>query len=265
MRRTDYSAIATVFDDNQARLRIPPDALLGELLDAPREGDRGRLAGPRLDRAFEVLDVGCGTGNYLAVQAQAFAGRGVAFSGVDPSDAMLAKARAKLTGVALSIGRAEALPYEAERFDYVTSSFAFHHFEDKGRALDELVRVLRRGGGLRIANLAPSLMTGWWLYRYFPEAGLEDEKRFWSPALLLHELSARGLVARANVEIAIEHVPLTQVLTDALRRDTSELVILDEATYQRGVDRIRAELERDAAASVPSELALARWSARRPG
>lgn len=55
-----------------------------------------------------MLDVGCGTGSWLAAQARAFAERGASWFGVDPSDAMLARARAKLPQAALHTAPAEA-------------------------------------------------------------------------------------------------------------------------------------------------------------
>src|SRR5262245_1001469 len=113
---------------------------------------------------------------------------------------MLALARTKVEGVDLRQGRAEELPFADGQLDYVVCSFAFHHFEDKSATLGEASRVLSAAGAVRIVNIAPDRMAGWWVYRFFPEAVPEDEKRFWSHGLLLHELSMRGFEARARIE-----------------------------------------------------------------
>src|SRR5689334_3639292 len=103
----DYAEIAPRYDRNEIRNRIPPDPLIASLPgSAPR-----------------VLDVGCGTGTYLAAQAMHFPDRAIAWHGVDPSDAMLGIARAKAHGAALVCGRAEALPYSDAEFDAVTTRF----------------------------------------------------------------------------------------------------------------------------------------------
>ena len=47
----------------------------------------------------------------------------------------------------------EAIPFRADQFDRVTCFSAFPHFPNKGRALLEMVRVLKRGAKLFIAHL----------------------------------------------------------------------------------------------------------------
>src|SRR5437016_5732498 len=101
MKRTDYETIAGRYDENAIRRRFPPEEIIEELLGrAPSDG-------------IDVLDVGCGTGNYLAAQRVAYAGRAVRWFGIDPSPAMLARARGKLPGADLRLGRAEELPFVA--------------------------------------------------------------------------------------------------------------------------------------------------------
>ena len=60
MRQTDYNKIAPHFDANKERLQIEVDAVLTELIKQYPQHPLG------------VLDVGCGTGNYLQVQVNAF-------------------------------------------------------------------------------------------------------------------------------------------------------------------------------------------------
>jgi ubiquinone/menaquinone biosynthesis C-methylase UbiE len=45
-------------------------------------------------------------------------------------------------------GKAEALPLPDDSFDAVVSQFGFMFFDDKPRALGEMIRVLRPGGTL---------------------------------------------------------------------------------------------------------------------
>jgi ubiquinone/menaquinone biosynthesis C-methylase UbiE len=147
VRRTDYATIAPRYDDCEARHDNPPDAHLRARLEATTG-------------AFALLDVACGTGNYLVAQRRAFASERVAWHGVDASAEMLAVATGKLEGVSLLQGRAEALPFGDATFDYVSCNFALHHFDDKHAALDEMRRVLKADGVLRIANLAAEHSAG---------------------------------------------------------------------------------------------------------
>jgi ubiquinone/menaquinone biosynthesis C-methylase UbiE len=94
----------------------------------------------------DVLDVGCGTGNLLAALTAAHPG--TRLTGVDPSAALLAKARARaeLNGSTLVAGSVEALPFADGRFSHVLSMLVLQEFTDRGRALGEMRRVTRAGG-----------------------------------------------------------------------------------------------------------------------
>ena len=252
MKRTDYEQIAARYDENTIRHKIPRDRAL--------EGALAKAGG----RPLAALDVGCGTGNYLAAQVAAF-GDAITWTGVDPSEAMLARAAGKVPGAALVRGRAESLPFADGAFDYVVTSFTLHHFEHKARALDEMVRVLRPGGAIRVVNVDPTHAPRSWVFAYFPEAWLEDQKRFWSPALLHHELEERGLAPRTRVEITLARARLATILVDAERRDVSELATLSEPAYARGLARLREAHARDPDATHADELALVEAVGARAG
>lgn len=97
-----------------------------------------------------VLDVGCGTGA-LTGAAVEIAGAGGSVTGLDPNPAMLAVARRKDWPVEWREGVAETLPFPDAHFDSVVSQFAMMFFEDKPKALREMMRVLRLGGRFAVA------------------------------------------------------------------------------------------------------------------
>ena len=102
---------------------------------------------PLLDRAAAgrrdllILDCGSGTG-YNLRQLSAY---GRAF-GLDLSAAGLAMAR--LAGRSVVQADATRLPYPSGRFDLVTSFDALQCIPDDAAAMDEMSRVLKRGGHL---------------------------------------------------------------------------------------------------------------------
>ncbi|MFB9274793.1 MerR family transcriptional regulator [Cohnella cellulosilytica] len=107
-------------------------------LVVPAKGERG-------------LDIGTGTGNL----AGKFLERGCVMSGVDQSREMLRLCQTKHPGMETRLGNFLALPYLREQFDFVVSSFAFHHLSgDQQRlALEEMDRVLKPSGRVAIADL----------------------------------------------------------------------------------------------------------------
>ncbi|RAV12616.1 MerR family transcriptional regulator [Paenibacillus contaminans] len=109
---------------------------IGELVE-PQQGETG-------------LDIGTGTGNLAAKLAAA----GAAMVGVDQSREMLKRCAAKVPGIETKIGNFLALPCFDQQFDFVVSSFAYHHLTDEQKplALEEMNRVLKPGGRLCIAD-----------------------------------------------------------------------------------------------------------------
>ncbi|UGS34316.1 Demethylmenaquinone methyltransferase [Capillimicrobium parvum] len=102
-----------------------------------------------------VLDVATGTG----LVAQALVRRyGCSVVGLDQSEAMLERARARVRDdealgrrVSLVVGEAERLPFADGDFDHLTFTYLLRYVDDPAATLRELARVVRPGG--RVASL----------------------------------------------------------------------------------------------------------------
>jgi len=225
--RTDYDRIAGLYDIDRAKWVIRADKVVAALVAEGR-------------RNIRVLDVGCGTCLYLRAQREHFAGEPVTWIGVDASTQMLANAADKEPDLEIARARAEALPVLADAIDYVYSSFAFHHFTDKEGALDEIARVLGKGGRLRIRNMDPWGQRRWWLYEFFGGAWEADQVRFWPAERIRAALEQRGFDVEAEVEIEQVSRTANDALDEAERRVISQLSILDDESYEAGITRLRA-------------------------
>ncbi len=99
------------------------------------------------DRA--ILEVGCGTGQWLRALVQ-WGARPSRITGVDLLAQRVAVARSLCASdAALLVGTATALPFRDGAFDIVLQSTVFTSILDdeiRRRAASELLRVLRRGG-----------------------------------------------------------------------------------------------------------------------
>ena len=94
-----------------------------------------------------VLDLGCGSGELLAMAAA----RGAEVSGIDSAEGMLAIARARLPEADLRLGALQRLPWADGAFDLVTAVNALQFTADFLAALREAARVGRR---VAVANWA---------------------------------------------------------------------------------------------------------------
>jgi len=98
-----------------------------------------------LDTGSSVLDLGAGTGKLTRMLVE----YGLEVVCVDRSPAMLAELRTASPQARAIVGTAEAIPLRRESVDAATVAQAFHWF-DAARALAEIHRVLRAGGGLAL-------------------------------------------------------------------------------------------------------------------
>ena len=114
----------------------------------------------------EVLEVAIGTGLNLPHY-----GRDTRLTAVELSEGMLAVARRRMTQLGLDVdarvGDGQDLPFDDESFDAVVCTYSLCGFEDHRRGIEEMVRVLRPGGSLLLADHVgstnPVFRVGQWL------------------------------------------------------------------------------------------------------
>jgi ubiquinone/menaquinone biosynthesis C-methylase UbiE len=103
-----------------------------------------------------VLDLGCGTGT-LAIQAKRRQ-PDAEIVGLDGDPEVLGRARRKAAAAGVEVdfdeGYSTELPYGDSSFDVVLSTLFFHHLtgSDKRRTAGEVLRVLKPGGRLQVAD-----------------------------------------------------------------------------------------------------------------
>ncbi len=119
----------------------------------------GRLRGTAVDAlrlrpGGSAIDVGTGTGLTLPFLAAAVGPEGRVV-GLDRSPAMLdgARDRAPSPPVELVEADATALPFEDASFDAAISTYGLTAIADVDGALDEMIRVVRPGGRLVVADV----------------------------------------------------------------------------------------------------------------
>lgn len=117
--------------------------------------DRFRKVIPRERIVGDVLEVGAGTGFFLInlALAECIGGQ---LHATDISSGMLEVCRRNGEEHGLDIatqqGDAEDLPYDDEQFDLVIGHAFIHHLPVPGKAIQEMLRVLRPGGQIVIAG-----------------------------------------------------------------------------------------------------------------
>lgn len=131
----------------------------GEYRDFWWNADFLELMAKRLNFAqtTDVLDVGCGVGHWGQLLAPLFT-KNARVIGIDREEVWVAKAteRAKAFGLGdryhYQIGDVTALPFADDEFDLVTCQTVLIHLKDPKVGLREMMRVLKPGGVLLVAE-----------------------------------------------------------------------------------------------------------------
>jgi ubiquinone/menaquinone biosynthesis C-methylase UbiE len=246
--RVDYDLIAPEYD-----LRFASEGSTGR-----EEALRALVS--RLD-ADRILEVGCGTGHWLAplqpVARQLY--------GLDASAGMLRQAQQRGRSLSLTQAYARHLPFERDRFDLVTCVNAIHHFAEPRTFVQEAYRILRRGGCLAVVGSDPHRRrNAWYVHDYFAGTYETDLQRFpswrdvqqWMIAVGFRDVESREVERISDTKIGrdVLHDPYLQ------KNACSQLALLTDDAYASGVQRIQAALAaaeaREETIVFPAELSV---------
>jgi len=190
------------------------DSAAAWLREMGDDGDYGRkyvLDAPMLARVrgrgfTSALDVGCGEGRFCRLLQR----DGVQTVGIDPTIALIERARALDPAGDYRIARAETLDVPAGSFDLVVSYLSLIDIPDVARAIARMVDALRPGGTLLIANLTSfntaGMPDGW-------TTGSDGRRRF----CIDHYLDERAVwVSWRGIRVQNWHRPLGTYMTALL-------------------------------------------------
>jgi len=217
------------------------------------------LATSSVGRASKVLEVGCGTGNYI-VALETLAGSSC--WGIDPSGQMLSRARERSRTIHFQPGQAERLDFPPEFFDLVFSVDVIHHVGNRLAYFREAYRVLRAGG--RVCTVTDSE----WIIRhrqplavYFPGT-VEIELGRYPRTAELREIMEQvgfGDMTEGTVEFAYQLTDLQAYRDKAF----SALLFIPEEAFQSGIERMERDLRSGPIQCVSRYLLL--WGTKLSG
>ena len=187
-----------------------------------------------------VLEVGCGTGNYVCALTRRF---NCAAYGLDPAAGMLAHARAQPESVMWVQGRAETLPCADDACDLIFSVDVIHHVADQAAFYREAARTLRPGGLVcTVTDSKEIIRRREILAGYFPDTVEVELARYPRIPQLEAWMAAAGLVEFALVTVM---EPYELASAQPFREKAySSLHLIPEDAWRAGLERLERDLAR---------------------
>lgn len=163
-----------IFDTQAAKYELWYQTPAGHYADTMEKELFLRIIKPEPGQS--LLDIGCGTGHYLAF----FRELGLKVAGIDASRQMLEVASGSLgTNIGLYEGNAEKLPFDDNSFDIVTLITVLEFVPDPLKVLEEAARVARSQIYLGILNKMSLLAVSRRVKGKFRES-IYNKARFYS-------------------------------------------------------------------------------------
>lgn len=223
----DYNAIAATYAANRSASPATLARVLETLQDRPHQ---------------DILEVGCGTADFLYALSQAW---NVTGQGFDQSGGMIEQARQKNPGLRLQQADAGvAFPYPEAAFDLAYSVDVIHYIPDLEHFFSQMRRVLRPAGLVLTITDSSADIRARTMAAYFPEIVDVELRRYPTLERIRQAMQTAGF-GQTWLDHTRRAVAFTPALLERYRNKAySSLRLISEAAYQAGL----ARLEQDYAA-----------------
>jgi ubiquinone/menaquinone biosynthesis C-methylase UbiE len=224
---TDYGEIAPNYDKNPNRAK-GVDEEIERILQKNQDEVR-------------ILDLACGTGNYLKAQSEYYTSANIEWIGIDKSREMLQYAKKKNKNMKFICDTVENFGNMETDIDYVRNEFAFHHFADKEAAVRNINRMLKLNGTYMMINICPDYTNNSWVYEYFPSTKEIDNNRFMKISRIYELFVDSGFLIDMKIETTVFELDYKSAIEETENRDMSQLNLIPEEEYQTGLERMEKD------------------------
>jgi ubiquinone/menaquinone biosynthesis C-methylase UbiE len=229
MQPVNYNEISKIYDDVREGDVILINHFLQEL--------------PAND-ALNILDIGCGTGNYTDLFEKVTQSKGYHIYGIEPSAGMIAKARQKNSRITFQQATAENTPFDADFFNFIYMTDVIHHIPEVRSMFAEVQRILELRGKVCIATQSHRQIAARPIAQFFPATVRVDQARYPDIPEVIAAAQFGGLTyLKQEVLFAGDPVELGADFLELVRKKGySMLHLLAETEYQSGLTRLETAL-----------------------
>ncbi|MEW6558550.1 MAG: methyltransferase domain-containing protein [Elusimicrobiota bacterium] len=192
------------------------------------------------DSHSKILEVGCGTGNYISSIADLIK---CTCWGIDPSQKMLNIAQKNSDNVKLKKGFAEKIDFMDNFFDTIFSVDVIHHITDKEKYFNEAFRTLKING--KICTVTDSewiIKNRKPLSEYFPEIIEAELNRYPSIKYIKNIMKSVGFKKISEFQVEFSYkIDNIQPYVD---KSFSCLHLISNEAFNKGIEKMKSDLKR---------------------
>jgi len=225
MQSVNYDAISTIYDDvRRADLELIQH-FISKLEITP---------------TTKLLDIGCGTGNYLDLFQRVSQG---VFYGLEPSIGMGLKASHKTKPLTICAGHATHIPFCDNYFDFIYMTDVIHHINNYQHLFTELFRVIKSTGKVCIVTQSHRQIEKRPIAKFFPATITVDQARY--PKIDDITQIANRFVP-LGIDVIHEGIPITlgnDFLELVRKKGYSMLHLISDVAYAKGLKQLEDTLQ----------------------
>lgn len=194
----------------------------------------------KFDKTINILDFGCGTGNYLNEIQEKFLSN---CFGVEPSKEMRNIAIKKNQYICVKKGDHRNIPFNSNFFDFIFMIDVIHHIPDLNQMFNELSRTLKNNKMLCIVTESYKQIENRFYNKYFPSL-IKNEKKRYPDIDLIIDFANKSLLKLTELQ-KIKNPKSTTISKSFIRlveeKGYSMFRQLDENEYNEGLNKLKKE------------------------
>ncbi|MBN2219737.1 MAG: class I SAM-dependent methyltransferase [Kosmotogaceae bacterium] len=221
----DFEKVAITYSKH----RYPNEKLLEHIFNRVRYADR-------------ILEVGCGTADYLSILSELLYAHGFGF---DISPSMISEASKKNRRIELTTADANGpFPYRNFEFDFVFNINLVHYVTDLENLFKESFRVLQNDGSVLTVTDSCQDISERTLTNYFPETLDIDRGRYPGNSSIISAMKKAGFEGIYTTKVKTSFEFKKQHFEQYRNKAYSSLRLIAEERFEEGMKRLESDMER---------------------
>lgn len=194
-------------------------------------------------RIEKILEIGCGTADYLFAMTQQLKCDSYGF---DNSENMINEANKKNPGLNLSIDNlGKVFDYNDNYFDLVYSIDVIHYVKDLNHYFKECNRVLNKCGIVLTITDSREDLENRTITKYFPESLEIEKKRYPSVYRIIENMKNKGFKQIEITHTEREYQMSEEVFQKFENKAFSSVRLISEENFERGIKRIEEDMKKN--------------------